>query len=360
MKQNKIVTKLLAVAVGVVMVGSLAACATSTQSDGNGAENDGNSAPNDGATVDAGTWPDEALEFVIPTAAGGGLDTTFRQLQPFLEAELGQPIAVQYRAGGQFAIGTTYVAQNGANCEPFMFHAIPDVVFSYLTRDVEYTYDDFYPIAGMTTEPSTLWVANDAPWATIQELVDYAATRPGEVRISVSNLTSADHLAALRLEEQTGVDFNIVSYDGGGPARNAVVSGEVEAAMGGVFASQGIADRARALTVFQDSNIWGDLTDNAPAVNDALGTDIPNIGGRYGIFVTRECKEVYPERFEILSSAVSAAMNSEGFLAALTKIGQQDKVSYLGPDEFHAFIEGEIEAIKAQIEQSPELFGVSG
>ena len=353
MRQNNIATKVFAVAVGVAMVGALAACGTSTQTDET-------STQNDGTGVEVGTWPDGAFEFVIPTAAGGGLDTTFRQLQPFLEAELGQPIAVEYRAGGQFAIGTTYVAKNGADCQPFMFHAIPDVIFSYLTKDVEYTYYDFYPIAGMTTEPSTLWVADGAPWATIQEFVDDAAARPGEIRISVSNLTSADHLAALRLEEQTGVDFNIVSYDGGGPARNAVVSGEVEAAMGGVFASQKIASSARALTVFQDVNIWGDLTDNAPAVNDALGTDIPNIGGRYGIFVTRECKDVYPERFDILSNAVAAAMKSEGYLAALGKINEQDKVAYADPDEFHAFIEGEIKAIEAQIEQSPELFGVSG
>lgn len=341
MRRNHTTTKVVAVAMAGTL---LAACAAST--------NDGDSSGEDG------TWPDGAVEFVIPTAAGGGLDTTFRQLQPYLEEELGQPIAVEYREGGQFAIGTTYVAENGADCEPFMFHAIPDVIFSYLTRDVEYSYDDFYPLAGVTTEPSTVWVADDAPWQNIQEFVDDAATRPGEVRISVSNLTSADHLAALRLEEQTGVDFNIVSYDGGGPARNAVVAGEVEAAMGGVFAGQGIADSARALAVFQESNEWGALTDDAQPVNEALGTDIADIGGRYGLFVARECHDENPERFEILADAVAAAVASDGYQAALEELGEQDKVAYADPDEFHAFIEGEIESITATIEEDPALFGV--
>lgn len=344
MRRNQTAATAAAVAMAATM---LAACASGE--DGTRDE---------GAAGESGTWPDGAVEFVIPTAAGGGLDTTFRQLQPFLEEELGQPIAVEYREGGQFAIGTTYVAENGGDCEPFMFHAIPDVIFSYLTREVDYSYEDFYPVAGITTEPSTLWVADDAPWQTIQEFVDDAATRPGEVRISVSNLTSADHLAALRLEEQTEVDFNIVSYDGGGPARNAVVAGEVEAAMGGVFAGQGIADSARALTVFQESNDWAGLTDDAPPVNEALGTDIADIGGRYGIFVARECQEANPERFQILSDAVAAAVASEGYTAALEELGEQDKVSYADPEEFNTFIEGEIESITATIEESPELFGV--
>src|SRR5690606_26741558 len=186
-----------------------------------------------------------AVEFVIPTAAGGGLDTTFRQLQPYLEKQLGQPIAVEYREGGQFSIGTAYVAENGADCEPFMFHSIPDIIFSYLTQDVPYTYEDFYPLAGMTVEPSTIWVRNDAPWQTLEEFLDDARSRPGEIRVSVANLTNADHLAVLNLQQAAGVEFNIISYDGGGPARNAVVAGEVEAATGGVFASQGIADDTR-------------------------------------------------------------------------------------------------------------------
>lgn len=357
MRRYQAATAATAAALAVTM---LAACADSSNTSNNDTDagNNDSQASSNGSGSETIDWPTGPVEFVIPTAAGGGLDTTFRQIQPFIEEELGQPIAVDYREGGQFAIGTTYVAQNGADCEPFMFHAIPDVIFSYLTRDVTYTYDDFYPLAGLTTEPSTLWVANDAPWETLEEFVAEAESRPGQIRISVSNLTSADHLAALRLQEHSGAEFNIVSYDGGGPARNAVVAGEVEAAMGGVFAGQGIADRARALGVFQQSNDWKALTHDAPAVNEALGTEIDDIGGRYGFFAARECKEQNPEKFQVLADAIAAAVQSDGYREALEELGEQDKVAYAAPDEFHSFIEGEIGSISAMIDESPEIFGV--
>jgi len=306
----------------------------------------------------ADDWPGSSVALVIPTRAGGGLDTTFRQIQPFLEEALGVPVAVEYRAGGQFTIGTTYVARNGGECEPFMFHAIPDIIFSYLTRKVAYTYDSFYPLAGMTTEPSTLWVHKDSPWQTLQELVDDARKRPGEIRVSVANLTNADHLAVLELEEVARIDLNIISYDGGGKARNAVVAGEVEAAMGGVFAGQGIAENARALGVFQPQNRWPELTNNAPAVNDVLGSDIQPIGGAFGFFVARECRENHPQRFEKLASALRVAATSEGFAKRLDELGERSKLRYETPEEFDAFIRREIEAIKKLIEQDPALFGM--
>ncbi len=303
-------------------------------------------------------WPEGPVEFVIPTAAGGGLDATFRQLQPYLEEALGQPVAVDYREGGQFAIGTTYVAENGAECEPFMLHAIPDIIFSYMTQDVAYTYDSFYPLAGMTTEPSTIWVHNDAPWDTLEEFLDDARENPGEIRVSVANLTNADHLAVLNLQEAADVDFNIISYDGGGPARNAVVAGEVEAAMGGVFAGQGIADNARALGVFQPANDWPHLTNDAPAVNDVLGSDIDPIGGAFGFFVARECYENHPDRFQVLADALATAVANPDYIADLEELGEEDKLRYATPDEFDAFIQNEIAEIDRLLTESPELFGL--
>lgn len=313
----------------------------------------------DAGDAETDDWPSDSVQFVIPTAAGGGLDTTFRQLQPYLEEELGVPVAVEYREGGQFTIGTTYVANEGADCEPFMFHAIPDVIFSYLTQDVSYTYeDDFYPLAGMTTEPSTLWVHNDAPWDTLEEFVEDARSRPGEIRVSVANLTNADYLAILNLQEEEDLDLNIISYDGGGPSRNAIVAGEVDAGMGGVFAGQGIAADARALGVFQDENRWPDLTNDAPAVNEALGLDIPEIGGAFGLFVDRDCYEENPERFQTLVDAIEAAVASEGFIEGLEEVGEEAKVRYETPEEFDAFIHDEIDRIETLLEEDPSLFGL--
>ena len=128
--------------------------------------------------------------------------------------------------------------------------------------------------------------------------------------------------------------------------------------MGGVFAAQRIADRARALGVFQPENRWPELTDDAPAVNDVLDADIQPIGGAFGFFVARECRQEHPERFEKLASALRAAATSEGFRNKLEEIGEAAKLRYDTPEEFDAFILREIASIKKLIEQDPALFGM--
>lgn len=315
-------------------------------------------APAPQAPVDQmANWPDRVLQFVIPTAAGGGLDTAFRQIQPFLEAEVGVPVAVEYRAGGQFSIGTTYVAQQGASCEPFMFHAIPDIIFSYLTQEVAYTYEDFYPLGSLTTEPSTMWVRNDSRWNTMEEMIEEARQRPGEISVSVANLTNADHLAVLQLQEQAGIQFNIISYDGGGPSRNAIIAGEVDGGMGGIFASQPIAKDARALAVWQSSNVWPELTDDAPAINDVIGGTIGDIGGSFGFFTSRECFEQFPERHAFIANALQAATQAEGYQKRLASAGISSQLAYRTPDDYDVFIRRQIEEIEKLLAESPELFG---
>ena len=303
-------------------------------------------------------WPQTAVTFVNPSGPGGGLDQLFREAQPFLEKELGQPITVEYREGGQLAIGTTYMVQQGKDCSPFMIHSWPDVAFSYLTQNVPYTREDLVPVAGMTVEPVTIWVANGAPWGNLQEFIGEARKRPGEVRVSVPNLSGADNLAALALEDVANIDLNIVTYAGGGSAsRNAVVAGEVEAAMGGVFASQIIKDEARPLAVFQDENRWSELLGDAPPAKEVVGTEIHPYGGILGYFVQADCATEHPERYARLVSAFESLATNPEYIAKLEAKNEASKLNYLTPDEFTKLIDSDMDRIKGLLKDQPEDFG---
>lgn len=310
-----------------------------------------------GGSVDDADWPQDPVQFVVPAGAGGAMDTAFRELQPYLEEELGQPLEVEYREGGQLTVGTTYVHQNGGECEPFLIQGIPDLIFPPLTRSLEYEYDDFSPIAGFTIEPTALWVRDDAPWDTIEDLIDDARDRPGEIRFSVSSLMSASYIALLRLQEQADVEFNIISYDGGGPGRNALIAGEVEGTMAGVFAAQTIAEDARPLALFQEENQWGDLTENAPTINDELDLGLDDSAERYAFFASSQCSEEHPERFQTLADAAERAMANEDYQATLAENDEVDKVVYEGPEEFDEYAREQIEVITEMYNDQPELFG---
>ena len=318
-------------------------------------------AESEGSATDAGGSENplagEQVRFIVPTSAGGGLDTTARQLQPYLEEELDATLVVENIEGGGLAIGTQTAIDQG-DCT-LLFHAVPHLAFSYLTQNVDYTLEDLAPVAGVSIEPGMYRVQDDAPWETMQELVDDAIARPGEIRVSVSELTSSNFVAVIQLERETGAEFNVIPYDGGGPARTALIAGEVDVTQAGVFNSLAIDEGTRVLAVNQEENLWPDVTDDASTVNEALGMELPPDGSNYGMFVPQACESDSPETYQAIVDGVAATLENEEFLATLEELGEQDKVGYLTPEEFGNLAQESAQEITDILAGDPDAFTTS-
>jgi tripartite-type tricarboxylate transporter receptor subunit TctC len=55
-------------------------------------------------------WPERPITLIVPWAAGGGTDATARIVGALLEKELGQPVNVVNRAGGNGVVGHQAIA----------------------------------------------------------------------------------------------------------------------------------------------------------------------------------------------------------------------------------------------------------
>ncbi len=310
-----------------------------------------------GAGTDAGdeaTLPDR-ITFVVPTSAGGGVDTAARQIQPYLEEELGSTITVVNREGGATTIGTASIL-NSDDCSTILITAIPHITLSYLTNDVDYDLSSFAAVGGVSTEPGVIRVAVDAPWDSFEELIDDAKARPGQISFSVSEAVSSNAFGLQQIEEAAGVDFNIVPFDGGGPSRLAVVSGEVDATHAGVFNSLPIADESKVLAVQSAENRWGSVTDDATTVNDALGVEVPDNESTYNVWTSAACAEQHPQRYQALVDAVAAAVTSDGLLADLKELGEELKIDARSPEQVEEDARVTEEQIRAIVAANPELF----
>jgi tripartite-type tricarboxylate transporter receptor subunit TctC len=315
---------------------------------------------NGGTDPTAPTAPEgysgQGITLIVPTAAGGGLDTTIRQIQPYLSAALGGlNVEVENVEGGNSALGGQR-GKDDKDCTTILTTGIPHLMFSYLTQDVGQSLDDFVGLAGITIEPGVIRVANDAPWQTIQDLVDDAKARPGEITVSVSEQASANYAAMLELEKTLGVDFNVVPFGGGGPARNAVVSGEVDATHAAAFGSLAIADQSRVLAVHEPENLWPDITDDAPTLNEAFNINLGSSGAYYGLWTSVACAQDFPGRFAELEAAVLAALEDPDYITDLTALGEQDKVTPETAAEWQAHSEAMDATLKALIAEDPDTF----
>src|SRR3546814_545716 len=55
-------------------------------------------------------WPERPITIIVPWAAGGGTDATARIVGTLLEKELGNPVNVVNRAGGNGVVGHQAIA----------------------------------------------------------------------------------------------------------------------------------------------------------------------------------------------------------------------------------------------------------
>lgn len=214
--------RLLLMLIGLLIV-SLSACGQS----GSGGNN--NKEKNQDADK-ASDYPTKPITIVVPYNPGGGVDTSTRMIQPFLQEALGQPIIVENRPGGGMAVGYNYVAGAEPDGYTFLAAPIPTMVFTDLTLpQLKVKFSDFKPVASWVNDDcSPLVVKSNSPYKTVKDFVEAAKTRTLKLGLS-GGAYSTDHMTYAMLSEVTGAQFNLVPYDSSGEALAALEGGHVDA-----------------------------------------------------------------------------------------------------------------------------------
>ena len=180
----------------------------------------------------AAPFPERDITMVVPWAAGGGTDTLARTLVKNAKQYLGVNVNVVNRAGGTGVVGMQSVAQakpDGYTIGMLTFH-----LSAYrLLGMSQLGYRDFEPIALLNRTPAAFSVKADSPFKTLKDMVEYAKANPGVVTIGNSGAGATTHLAAAMIAKTNGIKFSFVPFDGGAPARTAMVGGHVSALVSG-------------------------------------------------------------------------------------------------------------------------------
>ena len=108
---------------------------------------------------------------------------------------------------------------------------------SWITRgainpdDLDHT--NFTPVAHLAGSPVALLVgADDDRFDTLDDFVEYARERPGEVSQGGPDVGSGEWLATKMLEDETGIQINYVSFQEGGNVMPSILGGHVDFVFG--------------------------------------------------------------------------------------------------------------------------------
>jgi len=173
-------------------------------------------------------YPSRPIRLVVPWPPGGITDVISRGLGIALADSLGQQVIPDNRPGAAGTVGVAIAAKANPDGYTLLMtdvpsHAISASLYTKLPYD---PLKDIEPIALPSRSPLVLVVNPKLGVKTIQQLIEYAKARPGQLSFASSGSGSITHLTSERFIRDTGVKLLHVPYKGGGPATAALVGGE--------------------------------------------------------------------------------------------------------------------------------------
>lgn len=179
------------------------------------------------------------VRLVVPFAPGGTSDILARLIAPKLSAAIGQSVVIENKPGAAGNLGADAVAKAPPDGHTLLLMDVGSLatapsLFSDLTYD---PIKDLAPVSMVMFGPYVLAVHESIPAKTAQELVAYAKANPGKLAVANSGVGAANHITAVQMAKELGIQWKNVPYKGGAAASRAVVSGESSVIINGSTAT---------------------------------------------------------------------------------------------------------------------------
>lgn len=180
------------------------------------------------AQVQAG-YPNKAVRWIIPYAAGGSADLRARQIATRLADMWGQPVVVENKAGAGGVLGTDLVAKAASDGYTIgMGNFAPLAINPTLMKSLPYNVArDFAPVTLIERGPLVLMVNPATPAKSVKELIALAKAKPGMGFASSGN-GGSHHLSGEMFKAIAGIEIQHVPYKGGAPAASDLMGGHVD------------------------------------------------------------------------------------------------------------------------------------
>ena len=181
-------------------------------------------------------YPNRPLRFIVAFSAGGAADLLARTLGQKLSERWNQQVVIDNRAGAGGVIGMQIAANAPADGYTLLMGSSSNMAIGpALYSDL--SYDPVKSYAGVTEAanvPIRLVVHPSVPVRTLDELIQYAKARPGQLSYASSGAGATPHISGELFRRMAGINLVHIPYKGGGEAVAAVLGSHVQMSFGAV------------------------------------------------------------------------------------------------------------------------------
>jgi len=245
-------------------------------------------AASSGAAVAQEWKPDRPINIIVPWGAGGATDQVTRVTAPILAEALGVDVVVVNQPGASGAVGTQEVLNKERDGYTLLATGIADAATYSITGLIEDTSIDDWHLYLSVANVALVSVPADSPHNSFEDLLNAFKTDGANVTVATAGISSAGGTAIAGLAEAGQFEYNLVAYEGGGPATIAAASGEamVTTQLAGEQSELIRGKRLKPLAVLSDKPLVIDGVDPVPPVTEWL-PDIRLSYNYFGILVPK-------------------------------------------------------------------------
>jgi tripartite-type tricarboxylate transporter receptor subunit TctC len=197
---------------------------------------------------------DRPVRFVLPNAAGSGVDAITRAAQPAFAKALGTSVVVENQPGAGGVVGLQTLARSAPDGHTLAVVSNNVVIFPAVMKSLPFDMlADFTPIARVGATPMVL-VVNPAKVqaANHKELAALLKAKPEAYNYASSGNGTILHLAVEIYLEAAGLKVKHIPYKGVGPMVTDLLGGQVDFAAAALPSVQGhiASGKLRPIGVF--------------------------------------------------------------------------------------------------------------
>src|SRR6185295_2042031 len=142
-------------------------------------------------------YPSRPIRMIVPTTAGGSVDMLARTIGPRLNERWGQQVVIDNRSGAGGVIAAELTAKAPADGYTLIMATISSMATNVsLLRKLPYDpVRDFAPVTLVASQQLVLLVNPSVAAKSVQELIQLAKAKPGQLTFASAGSGSGGHLS---------------------------------------------------------------------------------------------------------------------------------------------------------------------
>jgi tripartite-type tricarboxylate transporter receptor subunit TctC len=292
-------------------------------------------------------YPNRPVTIQVGFGAGGSSDVGVRVLAEALKKVIGQPVLVENKPGAGSQVMLSDFKNNakpdGYTLALINIPQLQTIVFDP-TRKPSFGMKDFQPVANHVQDPGAILVGKESRFKTLEDFLNEAKSKPGQVKTSTTGIGSDDHLAVLDLQRKVNLRFNIIHLQDTPAALTAALGGHTDVDFDNVggFLPSAKSGTARVLAVMMEQR-YPDLPD-VPTFKER-GFDLVSSSTRGYVFPAGTPMEIV----KYMEQSIKKAMDDPDHVKRMQEAGLTLK--FMGIEEYGKFLE-------AQNDRAKQLIGL--